>query len=1321
MADTELKELIKKRSAIKGKVTVFRNKFYEFKNKTQILPSQVNELALRLAKFENVFNNFDTLRDRIDTLTVDSDGEQLILENVEIENDFFDLINCAQEFIESHKQRFTDAEDKSICSQLGPQINVKLPQIQLPTFDGNYSKWLEFRDTYLSIVHNNGSLNEINKFHYLRTSLEGSAAIVIKSLEISAANYAVAWKLLCDRYDNKRQLIHNHLQALFHMESLTRESDKALRHLIDHVAKNLRALESLGEQVDGWDTLIVFLGSSKLDPITLRKWEEKRNSLEALPKLTDFTDFLRSRADVLESLSRSNSHSDKSEKITQKRLGTAQKSFVASASNTTPTNLPQSCCLICKGDHRVYACNKFLEMTPEVRSNEIYKLKVCPVCFRGGHRAYQCRAIPCKICGRRHNSLLHRTYVPNNIPAGNSQGQTPSGEIHVKNACPVSLSSCIATQVLLSTAVVEIVDKETDQRHCVRALLDCGSETSFMTKSLHERLNLPSTETKPIEVTGINNMSFNALRRCKITLQARDRSIKRAVHCFVIDQIASNLPANEVDISSFEIPKNLKLADAAFYRPSQVELLLGADVFWDFIIQGQIKLGENKPVLQNSHFGWLVVGPTTCSSNNNNKGYYNKIHCNFSHEISVQLKKFWELEELPLKEKWTAEEEACEAHFIQNTYQLPNGRFCVSLPLKESPDKLGDSFNIAIKRLHQLEKRFERQPHVKQQYCDFINEYKELGHLTEIEKPDKANFLPHHPVLREKSATTRCRVVFDASSKTSSGLSLNDLLMVGPTIQEDIFSILTRFREHEYVLIGDLEKMYRQIHVNEKDRYLQVILWRETSSEPIKYLRLDTVTYGMSSSPYLSIRCLYEIAKTCDDPLIKTIIEKDMYVDDLVTGCDNSEQLTYILNSVSQTLAKAQMNLRKIKSNCIHIFKDDANFNGQTNVDFNDECSTLGLRWHPALDKLTISCSKNFSNNNDNTVKCTKRLILCTVASIFDPLGLLCVCTIKFKILLQQLWILKLEWDEDVTESIKQTWNKIVCGLSTLCTFQIDRYVLQSNSKKIELHCCSDASLMAYAACVYVRSVSDKGIAVRLLCAKAKVMPIKPAVTIPRAELLGGLLASRLYDKVRKAFRHNIDKVYFWTDSKIVLAWLNIFKTNKMKLKTFVLHRVSEITELSRGAKWNHIPSAHNPADLASRGVLPDQLTADGHFLIGRPLTSLPAPNLEEVNPNHLHRYAKMEQVRQHFWARWSQEYVAELQQRTKWRVRQPNLELGQLVLIKQAHGPPLTWPLGRITQLHKGSDGLCRVVDVRTTKGVVRRGISCICPLLNEEDAANQ
>ncbi|KAJ2948182.1 hypothetical protein O0L34_g9990 [Tuta absoluta] len=138
------------------------------------------------------------------------------------------------------------------------------------------------------------------------------------------------------------------------------------------------------------------------------------------------------------------------------------------------------------------------------------------------------------------------------------------------------------------------------------------------------------------------------------------------------------------------------------------------------------------------------------------------------------------------------------------------------------------------------------------------------------------------------------------------------------------------------------------------------------------------------------------------------------------------------------------------------------------------------------------------------------------------------------------------------------------------------------------------------------------------------------------------------------------------------------------------------------------IPMSPDPNDLCP--------LTPGHFLIGRPLTSLPAPELQNANPSRLHRYARIEQVRQHFWTRWSQEYICELQQRTRWQDRQPNLEVNQMVLIKDDSSPPMKWPLGRVVAVHPGTDGACRVVDVKTSKGILRRAIHRLCPLLDEE-----
>lgn len=126
-------------------------------------------------------------------------------------------------------------------------------------------------------------------------------------------------------------------------------------------------------------------------------------------------------------------------------------------------------------------------------------------------------------------------------------------------------------------------------------------------------------------------------------------------------------------------------------------------------------------------------------------------------------------------------------------------------------------------------------------------------------------FLPHHGILREDSVTTKLRVVFDASQKTSTLKSLNDIQFTGPALQNDLFSIILRFRQYKYVACADIEKMFRQILVHENQRNLQLILWRETSSEPISVCRLNTVTYGTASAPFLSIRCVRQLGLDCKE------------------------------------------------------------------------------------------------------------------------------------------------------------------------------------------------------------------------------------------------------------------------------------------------------------------------------------------------------------------------------------------------------------------------------------------------------------------------
>lgn len=163
---------------------------------------------------------------------------------------------------------------------------------------------------------------------------------------------------------------------------------------------------------------------------------------------------------------------------------------------------------------------------------------------------------------------------------------------------------------------------------------------------------------------------------------------------------------------------------------------------------------------------------------------------------------------------------SCEKHFSQTYFRDPSERYVVKLPFNDKRHELGDSYQTALKRLYSLERRLEQNPQIYEEYSKFLNDYKKLGHMTEVSGSDATEggyFIPHHPVFKRDSHTTKLRVVFYASSKGNSGISLNEALLAGPTIQEDLFSIITRFRIHRYVLSADIEKIYRQIHIHPDD------------------------------------------------------------------------------------------------------------------------------------------------------------------------------------------------------------------------------------------------------------------------------------------------------------------------------------------------------------------------------------------------------------------------------------------------------------------------------------------------------------------------
>lgn len=1179
----ELSKCIKQRGLIKGRLT----KFSEYlTNLQKCKPSEISsakyrQLELKINKLQPVLNEFDELQNKIDLLH--SDSAEQIKERDDIENQFLSFIAIGQDILESwssNKEADLKQDDRSSMESCRSNScnAIKLPTIKLPTFDGNYLRWLEFKDSFESMINNNNDIPPINKFHYLRSSLEGSASVVIKSIELSSSNYSMAWDLLCDRYNNKNILINNHLKALFTFETISKESFKALRFVVDHFSKHLRALDSLGQPTDKWDALIIFMVSSKLDINTSRKWEEYKCNLKDLPTLNEFYAFLRGRADVLET-----SYTNQLEKVDHRfvpreykpKFNNNQCKSLMVSVNRKSNNI----CEICNDSHRLYECLKFKEMNIDDRSNVITKLQLCKNCFRGGHRSFQCNLKSCcRVCKKKHNTLLHRDAV-------NTDKSPP-----LISSPPVSLSVVSANQVLLCTALVDIVYN--NNIYTARALLDTGSQSSFITSNLKGKLGLNGNSINSINICGINNVSCNISESVYLKITSRVSSYELEVNCLIIPKITGLLPNSQIDTNDLNLPTGIELADPTFCCPAEIDILLGANVYWNIIKSNIIKLGVNKPVLQDSKLGWLVAGPII-----NSQPTPNTV-CNFSQEIRDSLEKFWVIDELPTTTKtYSPEEQFCEQHFVNNHTRLPSGRFSVQIPMKEVPEEaLGENYYIAKKCLENLEKKFIKHPNLKLKYKEFLKEYADLGHLTKIERPKFGYYMPHHAVVREKSETTKLRVVFNGSFKTSTRKSLNDIQRIGPIVQSDLISLLLRFRQHKFILIADIEKMYRQVEIDPAQRHLQLILWRNERDQPIEVLQLNTVTYGTASAPFLSTRCLLQLALECPDSVISNVIQNDFYVDDLNTGADTVRDLEHIANGVVKVLQSACLPLRKIRTNCSQLLIND--IDSSESFDINKESSVLGLKYCPKSDTL------QFSRDLEPTPVCTKRSIVSTTCKIFDPLGLLCPCVIVAKILLQRLWSAKLEWDEPVPNDFVKHWLKLLREFSFLSQIKIPRRVLCENPITIELHCFVDASQQAYAACVYLRSESvENSVVVNLLCAKARVAPIK-TTTIPRLELCGALLGARLCSKVCQSLRCNIKGKFLWTDSTVVLGWL---KTQSKDLKAFVCNRVNEINELTSGYNFKHVSTDQNPADMASRGVHPKFLHSNSVWWEGPSFLKLPA------------------------------------------------------------------------------------------------------------------
>lgn len=1021
---SDLTNLIFKRGQLKGQLTRFQN----FLNSCNNGEASITEVETRLARIQNILDKFEDIQCNIEISTgnVIQEDERDSFENMfhKVNAEAKKLLNPQNNVVFSNTaqpvQPTIDTVNTNL-QQINIQGQVKLPNISLPDFQGHYDEWITFHDTFVNIIHENQQLSKIQKFYYLRSCLKGEAVQTVHSLKITNDNYEIAWSLLKERYENKKLIINTHMKAIFDLYPVKNESQTQLRKLLDNFNKNYRALTALGQPTDKWDTPMICTLTSKLDPVSKKEWEQyiSKDDVDAITT-KKLTDFLSQRCQLLETIE--NKH----------RGGktSSEKSYLHISTQKIK-------CSFCKQNHFNQNCEQFLKMSVSSRLAEVKRNKLCLNCLRPNHFTSECRSSTCRHCNRKHHSFLHNSestsQLPLNSNARNNFTDTPENtEVPSTSiTCTTSVANHAmhsykndmgSSQVLLATAIVNICNFEGKQIPC-RALLDSGSQSNFITSSLVKKLNLNTTHIQ-IPVAGVNNLLSNISNKTVTTIFSRDNKYKSNEMFLLVNKITDSLPQISFDIFDLQLPDGIELADENLNKSKPIDLLLGAKVFFEVLCDGQIKFGRNSPVIQRTKLGWIVSGSI------NLQNTQHSILCNLAisnNDLHNQVKQFWTLEEINTeKVHCSKEENECEQHFLQTFKRDKNNRFEVSLPLKDNFVDLGNSEDIAIKRFNLLEKRLQNNINLKTQYVKFMEDYETLGHMTQIDITlDNSEgikyYLPHHGVFKENSTTTKLRVVFDASCKTSSGLSLNDVLKVGPTIQRDLFSIALKLRKHNVVFIGDIEKMYRQINIAHEHRDFQRIVWRAEPSEELKHFRLNTLTYGTGPASFLACRVLYQVAvenqinypKACDT------IKHDFYMDDLITGADNVKEALILKNEITEILNSAGLPLRKWCSNrtelldCQHLGNLPEYY-----ISKDEHIKALGLVWNPNNDTFS------YTVNLPKYTTVTKRLILSAFSKIFDPLGLIGPTTVQAKLILQKLWQTQISWDEAIPLDLFTVWTQ---------------------------------------------------------------------------------------------------------------------------------------------------------------------------------------------------------------------------------------------------------------------------------------------------------
>ena len=1144
------------------------------------------------------------------------------------------------------------------------QSHSRLPLPEPGIFNGDllqYPVWIKAFETLIE----SRAIKPNERLHFLGKYVTGNAKEVVDGFLLldSEDAYQKAKEMLAKRFGDPYAVAAAYRQKIESWPKIPANDGSGLRRFSDFLVQCEKAMNKIGSlkalNDDQENRKLV----SKLPKWAIDRWSrvvhQCKTEKGTFPPFSEFVKFLSREADIacdpvisFQSLKEDDSKRPNDDDGHSKtKFGYRRRTFGSSFFTNKGNKTAGRTCRLCKGRHDLDKCEEFKKRDIPSRKEYASANGLCFGCLEPGHLSRTCtKRKVCEICKRLHPTPFHGDSKRQEGNEGSGGGNSDSGN-DSRQLTQGGSTTCFMTgqgKDQISSLIVPVwLSHKEDPSHklLVYALLDDQSDTTFIANETLCQLGVRGHQTQLLLSTmhgkdaAISSEKVNGLLvqdyKCQVTI-----ALPNTFSAHTIPARREQIPRPEAALNWVHM-KKIAGQLMPYRHDVEVGLLIGSNCTRAIVPREVIPGILDEPYALRTDLGWGIVGRVSwCPDYDGDLfGVTNRIIAREVSESGVpptvqsgnrrclftlgtrtkevlnpfQINEMFEMdfsERLTGTRTLSQEDKTFLKRLEEGIHQRSDDHYEMPLPLRDDMPSLPNNRSLALRRLHKLGERFEANMKYRDDYRTFMNDIIAKGYAEKVPKEEVSDnhgnvwYIPHHGVYHPKKPG-KIRVVFDCSADYKRE-SLNKHLLTGPDLTNGLVGVLCRFRRDPVAFVCDLEAMFHQFKVDKRHRNLLRFLWwpdGDIKAAPVEY-RMTVHLFGAASSPGCANFALKRIATDHEDEFghdAANFVRDNFYVDDGLKSVPTVAEAIKLIESTRKLCAKGGLRLHKFTSNAREVLEtipEDERAKGLKNLDLHQNSPplerALGVQWCVETDSFQFRITLQ-----DKPL--TRRGILSTVSSIYDPLGFLAPFILTGKQILQQLCRDKADWDEPIPDQARAKWQKWRRELLDLEELKIPRCFVPNGfgePTSIELHHFSDASVDGYGQCSYLRLVNKSNqVHCSLAMGKSRVTPLKN-VTVPRLELTAALVSTKVSSVLRQELDYKNVKEVFWTDSQVVLGYI---RNDARRFHVFVANRVQQIRDSSSPSQWQYVRTEENPADEASRGVSPRNLVNNSHWLKGPP------------------------------------------------------------------------------------------------------------------------